>query len=148
MVKRRVCVTLDGELVDLHKWKSPVCLSTDLNNFLRESLLSADELKDVESQILKYEKKLLALRSKQARLEQEKVVERNNRNNYALVHDTLVRMQETNECIGINQLRLLAEHRQIDFDGLLEYCEEQDFKIVEIQNGETKKMKMSRKIGE
>ena len=47
MVKRRVCVTLDGELVDLHKWKSPVCLSTDLNNFLRESLLSADELKDV-----------------------------------------------------------------------------------------------------
>ncbi|WP_407462830.1 hypothetical protein [Methanobrevibacter sp.] len=141
MAKRKCTVTLDAELVDLHKLKSSVPLSTDLNNYLQESLLVADELDEVNKQIERHEKKLQALRPKQARLEQIKINEINNKNNYALLYDTLERMQNANDCIGKNQIRLLAEHRNVDFDGLLAYAEEEGFKIVEVSNGETRKQK-------
>ena len=141
MSKKRVCLTLDAELVDLHKIKSLLPLSTDVNNYLQESLLVADELEEVTSEIERCERKLQVLRPKLARLEQLKINEVNNQNNYALVHDTLVRMQEANDCIGKNQLRLLAEHRKLDYDGLLEYCFKQGFKIVDVNNQETKKEK-------
>ena len=36
MSKRKVTVTLDEDLVDLHKIKSIIPLSTDLNNYLKE----------------------------------------------------------------------------------------------------------------
>lgn len=138
MVKKRYCVTLDEELVDLHKIKSLLPLSTEINNYLQESLMVADELEEVSSQIEKCEKKLQILRPKLARLEQLKINEVNNQNNYALVHDTLVRMQEANGCIGKNQLRLLAENRKLNYKGLVEYCLEHsdEFKIVEIGNVE------------
>ena len=132
MSKKRYCVTLDSELVELHKLKSLLPLSTEINNYLQESLMVADELEEVSSEIEKCEKKLSILRPKLARLEQLKINEIKNQNNYALVHDTLVRMQETNDCIGKNQLRLLAQHRGINYDGLLEYCFKEGFKIVEV----------------
>ena len=138
MAKKRYCVTLDEELVDLHKIKSLLPLSTEINNYLQESLMVADELEEVSSEIEKCEKKLQLLRPKLARLEQLKINEVNNQNNYALVHDTLVRMQEANGCIGKNQLRLLADNRKLNYQGLLEYCLEHsdEFKIVEIANVE------------
>ena len=133
MRKRRVNVTLDGDLVDLHKLKSNVPLSTDINNYLKESLLVCDELEDVNSQIEKCEKKLNILRPKQARLEQLKVQEINNRNNYAACHDTLVRMSEANDgVIGKNQLRLMADTRKLDYNQLVEYCLENEFSLVEV----------------
>ena len=91
MSKKKVTVTLDHELVDLHKLKSPVPLSTDLNNYLKESLLCADELEEVTNQIERLEKKLGMLRPKQARLEQLKVIKINNSNDISACHDTLVR---------------------------------------------------------
>lgn len=137
-MKKRVTVTLDEELVDLHKIKSVVPLSTDLNNYLKESLLVADELEEVNKQIEKHEKSLNILRPKQARLEQMKIIEANNRNNYEAVYDTLVRMEDTNGCIGLNQLRLVAEVRKVDYEGLVRYCEDHDFKLVKmLQPGET-----------
>lgn len=137
-MKKRVTVTLDEELVDLHKIKSVVPLSTDLNNYLKESLLVADELEEVNKQIEKHEKSLNILRPKQARLEQMKIIEANNRNNYEVVYDTLVRMEDTNGCIGLNQLRLVAEVRKVDYEGLVRYCEDHDFKLVKmLQPGET-----------
>lgn len=137
-MKKRVTVTLDEELVDLHKIKSVVPLSTDLNNYLKESLLVADELEEVNKQIEKHEKSLNILRPKQARLEQMKVIEANNRNNYEAVYDTLVRMEDANGCIGLNQLRLVAEVRKVDYEGLVRYCEDHDFKLVKmLQPGET-----------
>lgn len=138
MSKKRVTVTLDEELVDLHKIKSVVPLSTDLNNYLKESLLVADELEEVNKQIEKHEKSLNILRPKQARLEQMKIIEANNRNNYEAVYDTLVRMEDANGCIGLNQLRLVAEVRKVDYEGLVRYCEDHDFKLVKmLQPGET-----------
>lgn len=137
-MKKRVTVTLDEELVDLHKIKSVVPLSTDLNNYLKESLLVADELEEVNKQIEKHEKSLNILRPKQARLEQMKIIEANNRNNYEAVYDTLVRMEDANGCIGLNQLRLVAEVRKVDYEGLVRYCEDHDFKLVKmLQPGET-----------
>ena len=137
-MKKRVTVTLDEELVDLHKIKSVVPLSTDLNNYLKESLLVADELEEVNKQIEKHEKSLNILRPKQARLEQMKIIEANNRNNYEVVYDTLVRMEDANGCIGLNQLRLVAEVRKVDYEGLVRYCEDHDFKLVKmLQPGET-----------
>ena len=141
MSKRRVCLSLDGELVDLHKLKSLIPLSTDVNNYLQESLLVADELEEVSSQIEKCEKKLQILRPKLARLEQMRINEVNNQNNYALVYDTLVRMQEANDCIGKNQLRLLAEHRKLSYDGLLSYAESEGFNIVDVNNSEVRPQK-------
>ena len=138
MSKKRVTVTLDEELVDLHKIKSVVPLSTDLNNYLKESLLVADELEEVNKQIEKHEKSLNILRPKQARLEQMKIIEANNRNSYEAVYDTLVRMEDANGCIGLNQLRLVAEVRKVDYEGLVRYCEDHDFKLVKmLQPGET-----------
>ena len=138
MSKKRVTVTLDEELVDLHKIKSVVPLSTDLNNYLKESLLVADELEEVNKQIEKHEKSLNILRPKQARLEQMKIIEANNRNNYEAVYDTLVSMEDANGCIGLNQLRLVAEVRKVDYEGLVRYCEDHDFKLVKmLQPGET-----------
>lgn len=139
--KRRCCLTLDRDLVDLHRLKSPVPLSTDVNNYLRESLLSADELDEVNEQIARLESKLAILRPKQARLEQLKMNEINNQNNYATCHDTLVRMQEANDCIGRNQIRLLAEHRRMNYEGLLDYCMREGFKIVDVNNQETREEK-------
>ena len=134
MVKKRYCVTLDSELVDLHKIKSLLPLSTEINNYLQESLMVADELEEVSSEIEKCEKKLQILRPKLARLEQIRINEIQNQNNYGLVHDTLLRMQEANGCIGKNQLRLLAENRKLNYQGLLEYCLEHsdEFKIVDV----------------
>lgn len=133
MSKKRYCLTLDSELVDLHKIKSLLPLSTEINNYLQESLMVADELEEVSSEIERCEKKLQILRPKLARLEQLKINEVNNQNNFALVHDTLVRMQEANGCIGKNQIRLLAETRKLNFQGLLEYCLEcSEFKVVEM----------------
>ena len=127
--------------MDLHRLKSPVPLSTDVNNYLRESLLSADELDEVNEQIARLESKLAILRPKQARLEQLKMNEINNQNNYATCHDTLVHMQEANDCIGRNQIRLLAEHRRMNYEGLLEYAEREGFRIVDLNNAETKAQK-------
>ena len=138
MVKRRCCLTLDGELVDLHRLKSPVPLSTDVNNYLRESLLTADELEEVEEEIARLENKLAILRPKLARLEQLKINEIANANNYATAYDTLARMQERNGCIGKNQLRLLAENRNMYYEGLLDYAEREGFKIVDFVNFETR----------
>ena len=132
MRKRRVNVTLDGDLVDLHKLKSNVPLSTDINNYLQESLLASDELEEVNSKIELYETKLRMLRPKQARLEQLKIQEINNQNNYAACHDTLLRMCEAKGgVIGKNQLRGLADVRKLDYNRLVEYCLENDFSIVE-----------------
>ena len=133
MTKKRVTVTLDEELVDLHKIKSPVPLSTDLNNYLQESLLTADELETVNKQIEKYEKKLRVLKPRQARLEQLKVIAINNQNNYEALYDTLVRMEEANGgFIGKNQLRLMAEVRKVDYNGLYQFVLDHDFEVVEI----------------
>ena len=67
-----------------------------------------------------------------------KVIEANNRNNYEAVYDTLVRMEDANGCIGLNQLRLVAEVRKVDYEGLVRYCEDHDFKLVKmLQPGET-----------
>lgn len=134
-------MTLDGELVDLHRLKSAVPLSTDVNNYLRESLLTADELEEVEEQIARLENKLAILRPKLARLEQLKMNEINNQNNYSLCYDTLVRMQEANGCIGKNQIRLLADHRKMNYQGLLDYAEREGFKIVDVANDEKKTAK-------
>ena len=138
MTKKRYCLTLDSELVDLHRLKSLLPLSTDVNNYLQESLMVADELESVSSEIERCEKKLQMLRPKLARLEQIKINEVNNQNNYALVHDTLVRMQEANGCIGKNQIRLLADNRKLNYKGLVEYCLEHsdEFKLVDIANVE------------
>lgn len=136
MSKKRVCITLDAELIDLHKLKSLLPLSTDVNNYLRESLLVADEIGEVTSEIERCEKKLQILRPKLARLEQLKMNEVANQNNYALVYDTLSRMQKANNCIGKNQIRLLADHRKLDYQGLLEYSIKEGFKIVEVNNQE------------
>lgn len=142
MGKKKVTITLDEELVDLHKLKSPVPLSTDLNNYLKESLLCADELEEVNKQIERLEKKLGMLRPKQARLEQLKVIKINNKNDISACHDTLVRMQEANDgMIGKNQLVLLADYREIEYDDLLDYCLDEGFKVVEICQPGTKKHK-------
>ena len=112
--KRRVTVTLDGELVDLHKLKSPVPLSTDLNNYLQESLLCADELEEVNNQMERLQKKWNMLKSKQARLEQIKMMNVKNKNDVAACYDTLVHMEEANDgCIGKNQLHNLAEVKKL-----------------------------------
>lgn len=132
---------MDGDLVDLHHLKSPVPLSTDVNNYLRESLLTADELENVNEQIAILENKLAILRPKQARLEQLKMNEINNANNFATCYETLVHMQEANDCIGKNQIRLLSEHRGMDYHGLLNYAEKEGFKIVDVNNQETRKQK-------
>lgn len=142
MSKKKVTITLDEELVDLHKLKSPVPLSTDLNNYLKESLLCADELEEVNKQIERLEKKLGMLRPKQARLEQLKVIKINNKNDISACHDTLVRMQEANDgMIGKNQLVLLADYREIEYDDLLDYCLDEGFNLVEICQPGTKKHK-------
>lgn len=142
MGKKKVTITLDEELVDLHKLKSPVPLSTDLNNYLKESLLCADELEEVNKQIERLEKKLGMLRPKQARLEQLKVIKINNKNDISACHDTLVRMQEANDgMIGKNQLVLLADYREIEYDDLLDYCLDEGFNLVEICQPGTKKHK-------
>lgn len=130
---------MDGELVDLHRLKSPIPLSTDVNNYLRESLLTADELDEVNEQIARLENKLAILRPQQARLEQLKIQNIANANNYATCYDTLVRMQEANDCIGKNQIRLLADHRGMDYAGLLEYAESEGFRIVEVNSTEVKR---------
>ena len=140
MSKRKVTVTLDEDLVDLHKIKSIIPLSTDLNNYLKESLMVADELEEVNKQIEKHEKSLNILRPKQARLEQLKVIEANNQNNYEAVYDTLVRMEESNGgFIGRNQLRLVAEVRKVDYDGLVQYCLDHDFEVVNVAGNDVKK---------
>ena len=142
MSKKKVTITLDRELVDLHKLKSPVPLSTDLNNYLKESLLCADELEEVNKQIERLEKKLGMLRPKQARLEQLKVIKINNSNDISACHDTLVRMQEANEgVIGKNQLVLLADYRELNYDDLVDYCLDNGFNLVEISQPGTKKHK-------
>lgn len=142
MSKKKVTITLDQELVDLHKLKSPVPLSTDLNNYLKESLLCADELEEVNKQIERLEKKLGMLRPKQARLEQLKVIKINNSNDISACHDTLVRMQKANDgVIGKNQLVLLADYREINYDDLVDYCLENGFNLVEISQPGTKKHK-------
>ncbi|MBO7444718.1 MAG: hypothetical protein J6T69_07880 [Methanobrevibacter sp.] len=142
MSKKKVTITLDQELVDLHKLKSPVPLSTDLNNYLKESLLCADELEEVNKQIERLEKKLGMLRPKQARLEQLKVIKINNSNDISACHDTLVRMQEANDgVIGKNQLVLLADYREINYDDLVDYCLENGFNLIEISQPGTKKHK-------
>ena len=141
MVKIRVNMTLDKELVDLHKLKSSVPLSTDVNNYLHESLLLVDDLEEVNDQIQKYETKLKALYPQQARLEQLKINKIANRNNFALLHDTLERMQEANGCIGKTQLRVLAEHRGVNFEGLYEYAEDEGFKIVDVNSQDVRKQK-------
>ena len=140
MSKRKVTVTLDEDLVDLHKIKSIIPLSTDLNNYLKESLMVSDELEEVNKQIEKHEKSLNILRPKQARLEQLKVIEANNQNNYEAVYDTLVRMEESNGgFIGRNQLRLVAEVRKVDYDGLVQYCLDHDFEVVNVAGNDVKK---------
>ena len=142
MSKKKVTITLDQELVDLHKLKSPVPLSTDLNNYLKESLLCADELEEVNKQIERLEKKLGILRPKQARLEQLKVIKINNSNDISACHDTLVRMQEANDgVIGKNQLVLLADYREINYDDLVDYCLDNGFNLVEISQAGVKKHK-------
>lgn len=138
--KRRVTVTLDGELVDLHKLKSTVPLSTDLNNYLQESLLCADELEEVNNQMERLQKKWNMLKSKQARLEQIKMMNVKNKNDVAACYDTLVHMEEANDgCIGKNQLHNLAEVKKLDFDDLYEFCMEKDFNIVEVAEPDVKK---------
>ena len=142
MSKKKVTITLDQELVDLHKLKSPVPLSTDLNNYLKESLLCADELEEVNKQIERLERKLGMLRPKQARLEQLKVIKINNSNDISACHDTLVRMQEANDgVIGKNQLVLLADYRELNYDSLVDYCLDNGFTLVEISQPGTKKHK-------
>ena len=140
MSKKRVTVTLDEDLVDLHKIKSVVPLSTDLNNYLKESLLTADELETVNKQIEKYEQKLRILKPRQARLEQLKVIAINNQNTYEALYDTLVRMEEANGgFIGKNQLKLMADARKVDYDGLYQYVLDHDFEVVELAQTGIKK---------
>ena len=69
------------------------------------------------------------------------MIEINNRNLYSSVHEILVNMQETNGCIGKNQIKTLANIKELNSKGLLKYCEEEGFKIVDYYNPEPVYMK-------
>ena len=141
MAKVRKNITLDEELVELAEINLTIPLSTFLNNVLIEHFKTSDELDEVKKEIRHHEASLSVLRPKECRLEQQKMIEINNRNLYSSVHETLVNMQEANGCIGKNQIRALANIKEMNFEGLLKYCEEEGFKIVDYFNPEPHFMK-------
>ena len=141
MAKVRKNITLDEELVELAEINLTIPLSTFLNNVLIEHFKTSDELEEVKKEIRHHEASLSVLRPKECRLEQQKMIEINNRNLYSSVHETLVNMQEANGCIGKNQIRGLARIKELNFEGLLKYCEDEGFKVVDYFNPEPHFMK-------
>lgn len=141
MAKVRKNITLDEELVELAELNLTIPLSTFLNNVLIEHFKTSDELEEVKKEIRHHEASLSVLRPKECRLEQQKMIEINNRNLYSSVHETLVNMQEANGKIGKNQIRGLARIKESNFEGLLKYCEDEGFKVVDYFNPEPHFMK-------
>ena len=141
MVKVRKNITLDKELVELAEINLTIPLSTFLNNVLIEHFKTSDELDEVKKEIRHHEASLSVLRPKECRLEQQKMIEINNRNLYSSVHETLVNMQEANGKIGKNQITALAKTKDLNPEGLLKYCEDEGFDIVDYFNPEPKYMK-------
>lgn len=141
MAKIRKNITLDKELVELADLTLTIPLSTFFNNVLIEHFKTSDELEEVKGEIRKHEAALSVLRPKECRLEQQKMIDINNRNLYSSVRETLGNMQEANGVIGKNQIVGLAKARELDPEGLLKYCEDEGFKIVDYFDPEPKIMK-------
>lgn len=132
MNKKRVHITLDGDLIECAKTKLGMPLSTFLNIALAEELNASNEIEEVKKEIQETESHLTFLQSRLCRLEKDKAIEIDKNKSIELAFETLTRIHNAHGKVGENQIRNIAGNYKdkVTFADLKNKCIESDFNVV------------------
>ena len=131
MRKRKVTVTLDGNLVDSARTKLGMPLSTFLNIALAEEVNASNEIDEVKKEISEVESHLTFLHSKLCRLEKDKAQAIDMKKGLELAFETLTRIHNKHGKVGENQIHNVAgNYQDVTFEDLKKKCDESGYVVV------------------
>lgn len=130
MTKVRKCISIDEDLDSLAKIKLGMPLSTFINNVLKETLNSPEDLSEIEDKISFYEKTIAGLRVKRCKLEKEKRLQLDEESNYGKCMITINRIHDHHGMVGENQILNVASNYGLDHEKLIVYCRELGLNVV------------------